>query len=480
MNRFDKVFADTQKFLFENHSNYLKLIKSVKTYLHDRIIPLRSSTEAVFFVYSRKDYPGQSGEIKDINRLTDKIVKFKENFSDWQNKSAIDIHDIVACRVLVYYRSQISLVVEEIERSAETCGFSVVYKAFRDKLGYYAYHLILRCNRLDLTNLLCEVQIKTLLHDAWSCKTHDFIYRPPNTLSSHAKRLMQSMGDSIQALEVQSETLRLMVNREWMFEKKLRRAARLAMLDRLAEKEFADPNLTQYYRDIHGRIIKASDIVTSCSVEDVTLNMIVSDIKGIRQQNGLEPAFQLMLLLASIREGDDLNRMARQYLEDWITDTRKQGSEAAFWRSSALYTIGERDNAVSAIRAYLSEPPGSTESDGPIIWRLKFNLLNYLIEEAMQTETSQFQNECEKLRSELNLDSIESAHKDYSAVQDTLGAYLIAFAQSENDIEGGITKCRNAYDSTATDKAGVAFQKLHERMGWSKLLKSEFGNTLSS
>ena len=62
------------------------------------------------------------------------------------------------------------------------------------------------------------------------------------------------------------------------------------MLDRLAEKEFADPNLTQYYRDIHGRIIKASDIFTSCSVEDATLNMIVTDLKGIHPQNGLEPA----------------------------------------------------------------------------------------------------------------------------------------------------------------------------------------------
>ncbi len=286
---------------------------------------------------------------------------------------------------------------------------------------------------------------------------------------------MQSMGDSIEALEVQSENLRLMVNREWLFEKKMRRAARIAMLDKLAEKQFIDPELTQCYKNFFERITKADTIIASCSTEDVTLKMIVNDIESIRQQNGVEPAFQLMLLLATIREGDDLNRIARQYMEDWITDTRKEGGEAAFWRSSVLYAIGERDNAISAIRAYLRESRGSPE-DGFTVWHLRFNLLNYLIDGAMQTETPQFQEDCEKLCGELNLDMVDSAHENYKAVQDTLGAYLIAFARSEDEIEAGIMKCRNAYDGAATDKAGVAFQKLHERMGWSKLLRSEFGN----
>jgi hypothetical protein len=324
--------------------------------------------------------------------------------------------------------------------------------------------------------LLCEVQVKTILHDAWSCKTHGFVYKPSNTLNHHAKELMQSMGDSIQALEAQSENLRLMVNREWMFEKKLRRAAQTAMLYRLVEKEFSDPDLTLHYRHLHGRITESADFFTSCPIEDDALNAIVKDIKDIRQQSGLEPAFQLMVLLASIRDGEELNPLARQYLEDWISHSGKEGGEAALWRSSVLYTIGERDGAVSVIRAYLSAPSSNPGCDEFTIWNLKFNLLNFLIEAAMQTETAQVQKECEKLRGELGLDGIEGAHERYGAVQDTLGAYLIAFAQSEDEIEQGIAKCRNAYDGAATDKAGIAFQKLHERMGWSKLLKSEFGS----
>ncbi len=286
------------------------------------------------------------------------------------------------------------------------------------------------------------------------------------------------MGDSIEALEVQSENLRLMVNKEWMFEKKLRRAARTAALDKLADREFTDPDLTRHCREFHGRITELANIFSICSIRDISLKTIVNDIECMRQQNGIEPAFQLMLLLASIREANDLNRIALQYMEDWIADKGKTGSEAAFWKSSILYMIGERDNAISVIRTYLRMSQGSPDGDDTTVWYLKFNLLNYLIDGAMQTETSQFLAECERLRCELNLDFLDSAHENFRAVQDTLGAFLIAFAQSEEEIEAGIMKCRNAYDSSAEDKAGVAFQKLHERMGYSKLLKSEFGSAL--
>jgi ppGpp synthetase/RelA/SpoT-type nucleotidyltranferase len=478
MTQFDRVLAETQKFLFDNQAHYLRLVKLVKAYLHERIAPLLSSTEAVFFIYSRKDQPSQSGEIKDLNRLTAKIMKFKErNPETWRDKGAAEIHDIVACRVLVYYRSQIGRVVEEIKRSVEDYDFSVVDEVYRDKFGYHAHHLILRCNRLDLRNILCEVQVKTILHDAWSCKTHGFIYRPPNILSRHAKELMQSMGDSIEALEVQSENLRLMVNKEWMFEKKLRRAARTAELDKLAHREFSDPDLTRRCKEFHGRITQATTTFSSCSIADIRLKAIVNEIECMRRQHGIEPAFQLMLLLASIREPNDLNRIALQYMEDWISNKDKTGSEAAFWKSSILYMIGERDSAISVIRAYLRESQGKPDGNDTTVWYLKFNLLNYLIDGAMQTETSQFLAESEKLRRELNLDLLDSSHANFGAVQDTLGAFLIAFAQSEDEIEAGITKCRNAYVSTE-DKAGAAFQKLHEQMGWSKLLKSEFGSAL--
>jgi ppGpp synthetase/RelA/SpoT-type nucleotidyltranferase len=144
MDLFDRVFTETQKFLTENHPKYSKLVKIVKTYLNDKILPLRLNTEAVFMVYSRKDYPGQSGDIKDTVRLTSKIVNFKQKRPEWKNIGAIQIHDIVACRVLVYYKSQISFVVEEIRRTAKLHSLSVVDEVYRKDLGYYAHHLILR------------------------------------------------------------------------------------------------------------------------------------------------------------------------------------------------------------------------------------------------------------------------------------------------------------------------------------------------
>jgi hypothetical protein len=283
---------------------------------------------------------------------------------------------------------------------------------------------------------------------------------------------MESIGNSVEAIEVQTDYLRQGVFREWMFEKKLRHAARLAMLDSLAEKKFNGDDLTQRYKTSHTRLKAAAHVIADCAIQDSTLTFILDDIASMRKvPHGLEPAFTLMLLLASIREKNDLNYKARQYLDEWVIETGKEKVDAVFWQSSVLYAIGEREAAIHSIEDFLN-----TCGEGKDLWNLKFNLLNYRIESAMQEtqDSSDTRKECEALINELDLHAMTSANPKYPAVQDTLGAHLIAFGENEGQIEEGITICRHAYSKDASDKAGIAFQKLHERMGWSKLLKSEF------
>src|SRR5208337_1398240 len=467
-----QIFDETQQFLNEYQLRYLQLLNLVKRYLEDLFAADSAGMETVYRIYSRKDCPGQISEIKNVQSLSDKLIRLKkENPPAW-NRKALQVHDIVGCRVVVYYRHQMEIVVDKIRNTTKSRQLRIEDDEYSNRYGYHAHHLVVSSQLEHLRDLLCEIQVKTVLHDAWGAKTHSFTYKPRGEVTPFDIRMMQSFGDSVEALEVQSELLRLRRIEERETAKLGQRArvagaARKAMLAGLARKQFDSPALTESYKSVHDRITNFEQLLASCRIDDSTLTLIVNDIADIKHEpNGLEPAFTLMLLLASMRENSDLNYITIQYLEEWIALTGKQGVEAAFWRSSVLYTIGERDAAITTIREYLSS------SGAEFDWNLKFNLLNYLIESAIQTAIgpSTVREECDKLIAELDLSAMTDENTRYSAVQDTLGAYLIAFGQYEDEIETGIAMCRNAYGKDSEDKAGIAFGKLHERMGWSKLL----------
>lgn len=92
---------------------------------------------------------------------------------------------------------------------------SIVKDGHVSKDGYHAHHMVFLSDEAKHADLHCEVQVKTMLHDAWAAKTHDLNYKPQGQTDKRLSRMMQVFGDALEFIEVQSELLRHLIHERW-------------------------------------------------------------------------------------------------------------------------------------------------------------------------------------------------------------------------------------------------------------------------
>ena len=106
------------------------------------------------------------------------------------------IQDQVAARVIVFYRSDVELVAEELEHYFRPLEREDHVPESDWEFGYFGRHWILALPDdvipddidKDLVPRFFELQVKTLFQHAWSEASHDLAYKPPAELSSDQQR----------------------------------------------------------------------------------------------------------------------------------------------------------------------------------------------------------------------------------------------------------------------------------------------------
>ncbi len=140
-------------------------------------------------------YQATSNRVKSISSLTRKV-------NDGYYKKLSDIQDIAGCRVIFYLESDINRFAELIyaEFGKENIiKFDLKYS----EDNYNAAHVVIKLDkkRLGLSeyskykNLICEIQLTTVLFHAWSEMAHDTVYKPSKELESFNKDYLKSLED---------------------------------------------------------------------------------------------------------------------------------------------------------------------------------------------------------------------------------------------------------------------------------------------
>jgi ppGpp synthetase/RelA/SpoT-type nucleotidyltranferase len=86
--------------------------------------------------------------------------------------------------------------------------------------GYRGYHYALQLagalldSNDDLASLRCEVQIKTMLEEAWDAKTHELSYRREEDIDPDLLLRMKQLSDALQLLDQQSEAVKIEIARQ--------------------------------------------------------------------------------------------------------------------------------------------------------------------------------------------------------------------------------------------------------------------------
>lgn len=476
----DSLYLECEKFIKENRNRYESLLEEVRGLAaHVKKI---DNSRRIYRIYSRGDNKNEDGEFKSTAKVAQKLAKWRKNYN---TKSRVEeIHDIIGITIVVHYDSDIPAVYEMIKSNHHARGLKIIpylpagldtdsddFRQYK-KLGYHARHMVFSYSNLGYGGLKCEVQIKTLLHDAWGTKTYDLTYKPAGELPDELRTIMEGFGESIQALEVQSELVRTFITRDWSEENELRRAARISMVSALEQKVIEDEILRDRYRELFQIIQTNQAKLKTCSPNDPVMESLLNQIADLRQvKGGMAAAWPLIMYVASCRIDNQLNHMARRYVEEWVDEALSESADKVFHISSACYVIGERSEAIDLIRKFLKV---STEEQ-QIVTKLRLNLLYYLIEEAIYASyrAADIRAECDQIMQSLPFEDLSVLPDEiwrYAAI-DTKGFYKIVFGETRQEIEEGIRLCQNAYPKGSVKRDGD-FGILHERTGWRRYLRA--------
>lgn len=127
-----------------------------------------------------------------------------------------EIRDLAGVRVVHLYASDLSLVEEIISRE-----FSVEERVDKlaghgdDRFGYGATHYAVKLSsrsssvRYDeLRCLYCEIQVRTILQDAWAVVSHHLVYKRESDIPHSLRRRINSLAGLFETADDQFERLR--------------------------------------------------------------------------------------------------------------------------------------------------------------------------------------------------------------------------------------------------------------------------------
>ena len=423
--------------------------------------------DVVYRVYSRAEK--QKDELKTKSKI---VKKFIENRAEDASYELTAMSDIVGITIVVYYDDQIPVVIEQLHKEFSSPrlefeeyvgpdGISSRYRVHREK-GYHATHLRVRSNIPALLDLTVEVQVKTMLHDAWGAKMHDLVYKPAGQLDPKLRQLMESFGDSLQAIEVQSETLRDAIVGRIKVVKQQRRAALINLMNRLESQSFGDPASDAAYRECLSHVNGNRSALAAERSEDQLMIDTLAKVTALNKFNvDAFTRLKLLVFIATLRDDTDLGPTIDQALKAWRAAVKPPMHRDVFVTSAALHQTNRIAEAITLIRNSETAVSGTDVAD-----HLKLNLANYIIENNLSTLTQKDRDEVEAILSEISPRLAGPPLE--GALLSTRAAVKIVFGD-EKELEEGIALCSDA--STKVDPSGKGYCDLYLTHGWQRKLR---------
>ena len=165
-----------------------KMFAEYAEYICDQIKDILKQQYDVFLAYtasrakSMDSLRAKCKKVLEVSETGD--VKYKYN--DPKNQ----ITDLSGVRVVAYTVSDLEIIGYVIEKMFDVDSTNSVDKKkllSTDKVGYLSIHYIVSLKETDshynvYKNMKCEIQVRTVLQDAWAQIFHDRQYKPSNSL----------------------------------------------------------------------------------------------------------------------------------------------------------------------------------------------------------------------------------------------------------------------------------------------------------
>lgn len=427
---------------------------------------------------------GRSAKQGDIFKTNIKIAKkiVKKHKEGNYSYSVNNVRDIIGLTAVMQYPDQVDTFLQELKAQLEASDLSIDKVEPIRRPGYYATHVDITSNVPPHLGLFCELQVKTMLHDAWAAKMHDLNYKPEGELDPRLDRMMQVIADTIESIEIQSQTLRELITERWYAEKLWRKAARLRMFESMPAWLTSREKMDDAVLAVLESMVRDKDILSAAASDSKVLKDTQREIAASCKKLPRD-LWVLFSYLASLTGSGQICDFASLKIADWLSDLNDSEVAKNEQLQSDIYSaplacsaFGDLDRAIEVSRSILDRFHTLSEHSIRVV---KWNLANFLVERQYflpeapsvaaetKSEIEALLIECEPLR-----------QLDPSGFFDFEGMMIVSFSNDPIELKQAIKLIEKGVEGIAEDEKefAEAFLELHSRMAWRRLLKVEAGH----
>ncbi len=423
---------------------------------------------------------GGDSEFKEPAKIA---AKARQKSESVDFRSFLELTDIIGLTVVVQYPDQVDGVIAEVQRQLATKSIGVSDpERHVNKSGYYATHLICT-SRYSVEPLHCELQLKTMLHDAWSAKMHDLTYKPMGMLDSRLAALMASIAGTIESLEHQSRLIRDMIQAGWNVEENTRQIARENVFKELSKIRILAPTAEiDALVELQDRIERSTTALEAKTIKDPEVMKLMDDVRTVCKSN-LRAGWMLAGRIASLRPTPEFTRFFMGYADAWLKAAPGLITESDFDEREIsavplmFYVIGDLDRAIDYSVDILEDPAFASLSDSRKA-RINFNRATFMIEREYHLPTmdkraqDRLKREIEEILARPSVVALNKAN--ISEMRDTEGMLKITFAATKEEARLGIEDCVATRPLATKEHALTdAYADLNLRLGWRRYFELE-------
>jgi len=195
---------------YEAYNNYfIKIMENIIAILHEKI--------------SLQSQPTYKNRVKSFNSYYKKILRLKAKDAS-ENEDLICLTDMIGIRMICAFLEDINIALEQIKNIFEIIEIEVkgAEKKFSE-FGYESIHVLIKipedCKPAlegDFSQLkplppsaVCEIQIRTILQDAWAEVEHELIYKSEfNPFDIPLRRKLASLNASLTLADITFQEIR--------------------------------------------------------------------------------------------------------------------------------------------------------------------------------------------------------------------------------------------------------------------------------
>ena len=437
-----------QDLLQRRQEQYLRVLNTIKDLLENYRNYQAEGRRTIYRVASRADYQGPGQEFKMVKSVEEKIEQKKK---DNKGYSVKDLEDIVGLRIVCFYPSDIETVAQYIRQLNGQKLLILRDEEKEYKSGYRGHHFVVILPDTALREIKCEIQIVTMLYEAWACKTHPLTYKGVDKKLEHWKHA-KLLADALRVADDHSEFLKQLSTSERELDERRKNAARI---------RFASDIIPQVKVEESDEARQRADSVVEYIMKNEgdlhysDPHEVINQIQECRDEYGITPGIcRAAALLASLREDNDFDWYATDLAQALVDNSPEDNPWYHHIKELICFCCGKLEEAIAEAQIQLSKAEAKGDTELVLLSR---NNISYYIAEAGDPSQEHYAREC--------IEKVISKDRRPEFL-DTYGYVLIVFGQTVEEIQKGLSLCSEACTKDSSPEVAKHFLIIHQKKAY--------------